>query len=145
VKSIRSFLFVVIQFVCISILLYTGSLFPSLFYLLFLSFFAIVLGLWAITVMWMSKLNIFPDVRDGAFLVRIGPYRILRHPMYLAVILFCATLVLDTFSVFRIIVLLVLIIDLIIKIEYEEKLLAESFPDYAVYRRKTWKLVPFLY
>ncbi len=141
----RSFLFVLIQFACIVLLFYTGPIVPYHTFSIVLALIAILLGLWAIAVMWMSKLSIFPDVRPGAFLVRFGPYRFLRHPMYLSVILLCSMLVLEKFSVFRGVVVLVLIIDLVLKIEYEEKLLMHNFPDYKKYKQNTWKLIPILY
>jgi protein-S-isoprenylcysteine O-methyltransferase Ste14 len=144
-KSVRSFLFVAVQFGCIGLLFASGPFIPSRFYLLVPAIFAILLGLWAVTVMRVSKLNIFPDVRAGSSLVRSGPYRILRHPMYLAVIVFSGTLVIEKFSILRVLVLLVLIIDLVIKIEHEEKLLTTNFTDYQEYRHGSWKLIPFLY
>ena len=103
------------------------------------------LGTWAIWVMRKSKLNVFPDVLQGAGLIVIGPYRYIRHPMYLAVIGCGAALLIDYFTYFRLMVFIVLIIDLILKIEYEEKLLKAAFDQYVDYRQVTKKLIPFIY
>jgi protein-S-isoprenylcysteine O-methyltransferase Ste14 len=48
----------------------------------------IAVGLWAIFEMQKSKLNIAPHVRKGAILISSGPYRVIRHPMYLSLLLF---------------------------------------------------------
>ncbi len=39
----------------------------------------------------------------------------------------------------------VLLIDLVLKLTYEERLLVESFPSYAEYRQHSKRLVPFIY
>ncbi len=47
----------------------------------------IALGIWAVLVMRIGSFNITPDVKTGGKFVRRGPYRIIRHPMYAAVLL----------------------------------------------------------
>jgi protein-S-isoprenylcysteine O-methyltransferase Ste14 len=106
---------------------------------------SVVLVLWSVYAMRSSNLNVFPDVRRGSSLIRQGPYKIIRHPMYLAVILFSISLLLTNVNLLRILTLALLIIDLVIKIEYEETLLIKEFPDYSKYKVKTYKLIPLIY
>jgi protein-S-isoprenylcysteine O-methyltransferase Ste14 len=38
-----------------------------------------------------------------------------------------------------------LLADLVLKLNYEERLLAAHHPDYALLQQKTWRLAPFIY
>ena len=46
-----------------------------------------VLGLWALAAMPLRQMRIVPEVHPRGRLVRAGPYRLIRHPMYSAVLL----------------------------------------------------------
>lgn len=105
----------------------------------------ILLGFWAIFEMQKSKLNIAPNVRKGAILISSGPYFLVRHPMYLALLLFFLPVLSVNQSIAYLLLLSVFIINLILKLSYEEKLLTEKFEMYSVYKEKTWRLVPYVY
>jgi protein-S-isoprenylcysteine O-methyltransferase Ste14 len=145
VKRLKSGFLVSFQFICLGIFLLTGPFIAHNRFAFILELFSILLGLWAIGIMSNSKLSIFPDVRKGAQMITSGPYKIIRHPMYLAVILFGLSLLIDEFNVLRLVSFLVLLSDLIYKIEFEEKKLANAFQDYKLYRGESRKLIPFLY
>jgi protein-S-isoprenylcysteine O-methyltransferase Ste14 len=53
-------------------------------------------------------------------------------------------LILDQYSLLRLTAVLVLTIDLIIKMVYEESLLRKHFSLYESYMRKTKRLIPFV-
>ncbi len=95
--------------------------------------------------MRQSKLNVFPEVRKGTIIIMTGPYRLIRHPMYISVILFTIAQLLDKTTYLRALILIVLIVDLIIKIGFEEKMLIEKFPEYQKYIDGTKKLLPYIY
>ena len=107
----------------------------------------IFLGLLAIYIMRPGNFNIRPIVKPNGILITSGPYRMIRHPMYLAQVLAVIPLVVEpeSFSYWRLAVLLILITVLTIKIEYEEKRLVKHFKDYADYKKKTKKVIPFVY
>lgn len=109
------------------------------------SFFGIVLGVWAVVTMKLDNLNIIPDVRQDARLVRKGPYKIIRHPMYCAILLALLPFVIDRPSSFMVIIFTLLLATLLIKLNYEEHLLRNHFRDYDVYSKHTWRLIPFIY
>jgi len=92
-----------------------------------------------------GKLSVFPDVIQDASLISKGPYKLIRHPMYLAVLLFAGSLILSFFSWFRVAVFILLLADLLYKIHYEESMLTIAFRDYEKYRSGTKKLIPFIY
>jgi protein-S-isoprenylcysteine O-methyltransferase Ste14 len=92
-----------------------------------------------------AKLNITPDVVPGTQVITDGPYRVIRHPMYLAIFLALLPLVIEYFSFSRLIVYLALIINQVFKIEYEEKKLTKEFDYYRDYKMSSWKLLPYIY
>ena len=143
--SARSFILVTIQFLCLGILLFTGPPVAHHKGFLIIELFSVLLALWAILVMRAGKLNVFPELRTGARLITRGPYHLIRHPMYLAVILFGLSLVLNFFTWLRLGVWIVLCIDLLLKIRYEEKLLVSGIPGYEAYMQTTKKLLPFIF
>ncbi len=106
----------------------------------------IFLGIWAIWSMRSSRLNIAPCVRKGSNLIQNGPYRYLRHPMYLSILLFFSPLLAESPSLLRIISFIALIPGLLIKLNFEEKRLLNHFGlHYSLYMNKTWKFIPFIY
>jgi protein-S-isoprenylcysteine O-methyltransferase Ste14 len=145
VTVLLSGLLVGVQFACLIFLLLTGPVLDFRNYAFLLESISVFLALWAIFVMQASRLNVFPDLREGSVLISRGPYRIIRHPMYLAVITFALSLLLAYFTMIRLLVLLILIVDLIVKIEYEEKILSKKLTGYSAYRTHTYKLIPLLY
>lgn len=145
VKSLSSIFLVTIQFSCIFFLVFTGTVINLGSNAFLLELTSILLGVWSVYAMRTSKLNIFPELRLGSILIRKGPYRIIRHPMYLAVILFAISMLLNYFTLLRLLIVLVLVLDLVIKIEYEETLLEKELTGYIEYRLKTYKLIPYIY
>lgn len=143
-KKWLSYTLVIIQIVCISILFLTISMnnISDLFYVIVMC--GISLGLWALSVMKKSKFQVIPDVRRNAKLVKTGPYKFIRHPMYAAIIVVCFGFLLTDISALRIIIYLLLIIDLFIKLSYEEVLLEKYFPEYKKYKKSTFRLIPFV-
>jgi len=93
-----------------------------------------------------SKLQVTADVAPGSHLVISGPYRYIRHPMYVGLMLISVSLLIDQFSYLRALICIILWIDLLVKIDYEEKLLKDYFKEeYTYYQSKTHRLLPFIF
>lgn len=101
-----------------------------------------VLGLWALGCMPLHQLRIVPEVHPRGRLVRRGPYRWIRHPMYSAVLLATVGLVATAPAPLRIAMGLALAVLLVGKLMREERLLRAAYPDYAAYQAATRRLVP---
>jgi protein-S-isoprenylcysteine O-methyltransferase Ste14 len=103
-----------------------------------------MIGTWAIVSMGMMNTSIIPLVKRNALLITNGPYAVIRHPMYSAVLLALWPLIIDQYSLLRLSVGLILTIDLVVKMLYEESLLLKHFAGYENYMRKTKRLIPFI-
>lgn len=95
----------------------------------------LVLAVWAGRTMGAS-LSPFPRPSRDAELVEGGPFRYLRHPIYVGGTLFFAGLSL-VFSVYALVLTGFLALFWIAKARREERYLLERFPGYADYRRRT--------
>ena len=102
-----------------------------------------LLGLWTLVFNRPGNFNIRPAIKETAQLIVHGPYRFMRHPMYTALILAMAGCALngwpDTVAVWC---LGALIVVLVLKMDEEEKLLKQRFPEYTVYMQRTARLLP---
>jgi protein-S-isoprenylcysteine O-methyltransferase Ste14 len=87
----------------------------------------------------------FPYPRPDASLVEVGAYRVVRHPLYAGLILGGVGLALIRTSWTTLIATAGLFVILDLKRRREEAWLAERFPGYDAYRRRTHGLIPFLY
>lgn len=114
---------------------------------------AVALGAWALSANRLGNFNIRPEPKSGGHLVTGGPYRYIRHPMYLAVLVATAGFVAGyaDFSasrpadLARIAAWLGLAIVLHAKSRIEERALRALHPDYATYAQKTRRVIPFIF
>ena len=143
-ERLPAYTLVSIQFICIGLILVSGEPFARSLPLLVAEIAGILLGVWAIIVMGWRNVNVSPLVKRDARLVTKGPYAVIRHPMYSAVLLTMWSLIIDRHSLFRLAVGLILAVDLMMKIRYEEGLLKKRFPEYVAYMKVTKRLIPFV-
>jgi protein-S-isoprenylcysteine O-methyltransferase Ste14 len=85
-------------------------------------------------------------IQEGHELVTGGLYRVIRHPSYLGLLLGLLGWALVFRSAIGFLVSLLLLLPLVARMNSEEALLESEFgSQYADYRRRTWRLVPFVY
>lgn len=104
----------------------------------------VLLGLWALAANRPGNFNIRPAPRAGARLVRQGPYRWIRHPMYTAVMAcgWAAAWASSTSLAWLAWVALVLV--LVVKAVLEERWMLQAHPGYAAYRQGTRWFLPWV-
>jgi len=144
-NSFKSLFFVLVQFLSLGLIALSGPLYPRATFLLIIEILGIVLGIWAVVVMRIGNFNITPDPFTWTTLVAKGPYELIRHPMYLALLLTTLPLIIDDFTIFRLGLWLLLLVGLLLKLNYEEGLLTDRLKGYREYMSESWKLIPFLY
>ena len=85
-------------------------------------------------------------IREGHDLVTGGVYGVVRHPIYLGVLLAMSGLPVYTTRGWGAVIMAALIPVFLIRIRLEERLLAEEFGEaWEAYCQRTAKIVPFLY
>ena len=93
-----------------------------------------------------AKVNILPDHKVTAQQISHGPYAYLCHPMYSAILLFFTPLAWHPKAgLVTWLNLIALWLVLIIKLTYEEKLLAKTYSTYQAYYQDKARLIPFIY
>lgn len=143
--SPKSLLLVTVQMTAILTILATGPWVARFPLYLLLEVLGGGIGVWALFVMRRGSFNIFPDVNAHGHLVNHGPYRWIRHPMYLAVLLVTGALVGTAFTPMRLLVWAILCVDIWVKMAHEEQLLRRHYATYAIYQQQTKRIIPYLY
>ncbi|TVR30250.1 MAG: isoprenylcysteine carboxylmethyltransferase family protein [Nitriliruptor sp.] len=127
------------------ILLPPGSLWPTPTWVVGTSWAISVLGgAWAV---WAAlrlgdRLTPTPVPRDGGELRTDGPYAHVRHPIYTGVLLIVVGITLRNGSASALLLAVVTVGFFHAKADFEERLLAERFPDYRAYAADTPRFVP---
>jgi protein-S-isoprenylcysteine O-methyltransferase Ste14 len=106
-----------------------------------------VLGLWVtLRARWTLGGNWSSDVtfKRGHELVRTGPYRFVRHPIYTGLLIMCLGTAIELGRVRGWLALPLMTAAFWIKLKQEERLLLRHFPhDYPAYQKEVKALVPF--
>jgi protein-S-isoprenylcysteine O-methyltransferase Ste14 len=105
----------------------------------------LALGLWSRHALGASFTPFPRPVESGGDAVTHGPYRFVRHPMYVAILVAFAGWALVWGSLAGAVATALLLVFFDLKARREERWLEQSYPAYADYRRRVRKFVPLLY
>lgn len=99
---------------------------------------------WSVLNLGRSLTPLPRPLPDGN-LVTHGAYGFVRHPIYSAVIIGAAGLGLITENWLRLAITVLLVIFFDSKARVEERWLEEKYPNYAAYKTRVKKLIPWVY
>lgn len=139
------YLLVIIQVAGITLICITDIPVNTNLYLIPIQIFSLLLIAWTWMHLRPGKFHILPRPMKQTIIVSSGPFRWIRHPMYLSLFLFLIPLVIQYFSYFRLSVLIVFFINMLVKIYVEELAMKARFSKYEQYMKKTKRLIPFIY
>jgi len=106
----------------------------------------VALIVWSAALLRSSRaFSATPRPLEGSSLVEGGPYRFVRHPIYLGLIVGGIGVAASRASLASLAATVALAIVLDLKRRREEAWLAERFSGYAAYRARTKALIPFVY
>lgn len=82
------------------------------------------------------SLRVSPIPKPGAPLIITGIYRWFRHPMYLGVLMFGVGMLINNINVLSIIIFIALFINMVMKANYEDRLLRDRHSNAADYQER---------
>ncbi len=98
-------------------------------------------ALWSLAYL-RRNLSIIPEARK---LATGGPYRVVRHPLYLFEIMAALGALAAAPGLISALSMVVFVGMQMVRAGYEERLLARTFPEYGDYAARTRRLVPFVW
>lgn len=96
-----------------------------------------------VILFWLGRsFTILPEARR---LVTRGPYRYLRHPLYLVSIIASIGVMIQFEQPWAFVLVAAADALQIARLHYEERVLRDAFPEYSDYAARTWRLLPGVY
>jgi protein-S-isoprenylcysteine O-methyltransferase Ste14 len=89
-----------------------------------------------------SSFSLVPQVRS---VVQTGPYRWIKHPLYLSEEIAIVGVVLQHLTTMAVVVMILHIAVQVWRIFYEEDLLRRTCPEYSSYEASRWRLIPYVW
>jgi len=102
------------------------------------------LMVWARIIFGTRSFHAIANTTEGK-LVTNGPYQLLRHPIYAAIVYFVWAGVLSHLFIDAIAAAVLISVCLIIRMLIEEKFLLMAYDEYSIYSKRTYRLIPFLF
>lgn len=104
----------------------------------------LAIALWS---RWTLAGNWSSDVRfkEGHQLMKTGPYRFVRHPIYTGILLMLTAPAIQFGRLHHWLGLTIMCAGIWIKLKQEEALMLQHFPEYSEYRKRVKALIPFLF
>ena len=133
-----------IAIISIVLFLFNDSLFATGPVGITVQVLAASLMLWARLTFGRRSFHASANPTEGG-LVTSGPYKYFRHPIYSAIIYFAWAGVASQFSTYNCVLGIGVTSGLFLRMVVEERLVAEKYPEYKDYAKKTKRIIPFIF
>jgi protein-S-isoprenylcysteine O-methyltransferase Ste14 len=128
----------------IVVLIFRGAFFAAGWLGITIQLLAAVLMVWARLTFGRRSFHATAGPTEGG-LMTSGPYRVLRHPIYSAVIYAVWAGVISHWSFINLALAAAVTFGLALRIISEERLVSERYPEYADYAARTKRIIPFVF
>ena len=125
-------------------LFYMNALFVDVPVVIVFQGVAFVLMVWARVTFGRRSFHAAANPTAGG-IVRTGPYRFLRHPIYTAVCLFVWPAAINSGSPLALGCAGLVTAGAIVRMLCEEQLLIQQYPEYRDYARTTKRMIPYVF
>ncbi|WP_345992996.1 methyltransferase [Sulfurimonas sp. HSL-1716] len=105
----------------------------------------LLIGLGALYKNRLGNFNIRPDIKENCVFINDGIYAYIRHPMYSSVLTGMFGVLIAYANIYTAFLYLILFIDLLVKMFYEESLWHCKDERYDAYAKNTYRLVPYIF
>jgi len=105
----------------------------------------LIVGVLALSKNSLGNFNIRPDIKEDCSLVTDGIYAYIRHPMYTSVLVSALGLTIMYLNFFTLAVYGILLLNMLIKMFYEESLWKCHSDEYELYKHNTSRLIPKIF
>lgn len=100
---------------------------------------------WSVLILG-RQFSVDLTIQENHKLVTRGPYRLIRHPRYLGIVIFFSGMPLIFSSWLPLTLILLVLAVLLWRIVDEEKMMRQEFQaEWDNYQKRTYRLIPFLY
>ena len=93
----------------------------------------------------LGNFNIRPDIKEDCTLITDGIYGYIRHPMYTSVLVSTLGLSILYLNKVTLTIYAILLVNMLIKMFYEESLWKCHSDEYEVYKQNTSRLIPKIF
>lgn len=93
-----------------------------------------------------KQFSVAVTLQENHQLIESGPYRLIRHPRYLGVLIFFIGISMTFRSYAALALVLVLLLILLWRVRAEEALMHQEFGEtWEIYRARSWRLIPYVF
>jgi protein-S-isoprenylcysteine O-methyltransferase Ste14 len=140
-----SVVLIALQFALIGLMVWPfgAQRFGTVFWLLIAA--SVLLGVYTLLHNRLGNFNIRPEPKATAQLITTGPYQFIRHPMYSALLLATLAFAVAENIWLKVGLWIALTLVLSTKASFEEILMSKKFADYAAYRARSKRFIPFVF